>query len=149
MSPGVYFHFYKEPLFIVEGRNQYLFDNNGTRYLDLIAGISTVSIGHAHPAISKIIADQADKLMHTTPIYLTEYQGLYSKALCDELGPEYDQVFLCNSGSEANDFAILLARLFTGQNKIFSLRNGYHGLVGNSKSVTNVGTWNTNFNNTQ
>jgi 4-aminobutyrate aminotransferase-like enzyme len=45
--------------------------------------------------------------------------------------------------------AILLARLFTGQNKFFSLRNGYHGLVGNSKSVTNVGTWNSNFNNTQ
>ena len=45
--------------------------------------------------------------------------------------------------------AILLARLFTGQNKFFSLRNGYHGLVGNSKSATNVGNWNTNFNNTQ
>jgi alanine-glyoxylate transaminase/(R)-3-amino-2-methylpropionate-pyruvate transaminase len=149
MSPGVYFHFYKEPLFVVEGRNQYLFDHKGNRYLDLIAGISTVSIGHAHPAITKVVAEQSDKLMHTTPIYLTEFQGKYSKALCDELGPEYDQVFLCNSGSEANDMAILLARLFTGQNKIFSLRNGYHGLVGNSKSVTNVGTWNTNFNNTQ
>ncbi len=65
----------------------------------MFAGISTVSIGHANPRIKKLISDQADKLMHTTPIYLTEYQGMYSKALCDELGPEYDQVFLCNCGS--------------------------------------------------
>ncbi len=71
MAPGIYFHFYKEPLFIVEGKYQYLFDHKGTRYLDLIAGISTVSIGHAHPAITKIIADQSDKLSHTTPIYLS------------------------------------------------------------------------------
>ncbi len=99
MAPGIYFHYYKEPLFIVEGKSQYLFDHQGKRYLDLIAGVSTVSIGHAHPAIRKIITDQSDKLMHTTPIYLTEWQGKYSKALCDELGPEYDQVFLCNSGS--------------------------------------------------
>jgi alanine-glyoxylate transaminase/(R)-3-amino-2-methylpropionate-pyruvate transaminase len=125
-----------------------LFDHKGNRYLDLIAGISTVSIGHSHPAITKVIADQADKLIHTTPIYLTEFQGQYSKALCEELGPEYDQVFLCNSGSEANDFAILLARMFTGQQRFFSLRNGYHGLVGNSKSVTTVGTWNTHHTNT-
>ena len=149
MPPGMYFHFYKQPLFIVEGKDQYLYDHKGNRYLDLIAGISTVSIGHAHQGITKLIAEQSDKLMHTTPIYLTEFQGKYSKALCDELGPEYDHVFLCNSGSEANDMAVLLARMFTGQHKFFSLRNGYHGLVGNSKSVTNVGTWNTNFNNTQ
>jgi alanine-glyoxylate transaminase / (R)-3-amino-2-methylpropionate-pyruvate transaminase len=148
MHKNIYFHFYKDPLFIVEGKDQYLFDHKGNRYLDLIAGISTVSIGHSHPAITKVITEQAGRLMHTTPIYLTEYQGEYSKALCDELGPEYDQVFLCNSGSEANDMALLLARMYTGQNKLFSLRNGYHGLVGNSKSVTNVSTWNTHFNNT-
>lgn len=82
MAPGIYFHFYKDPLFIVEGKNQYLFDHKGNRYLDLIAGISTVSIGHSHPAITKVLTEQADKLMHTTPIYLTEWQGLYSKALC-------------------------------------------------------------------
>lgn len=71
MAPGIYFHFYKEPLYIVEGKNQYLYDDKGNRYLDLIAGISTVSIGHSHPAITKVIAEQADRLMHTTPIYLT------------------------------------------------------------------------------
>jgi 4-aminobutyrate aminotransferase-like enzyme len=62
--------------------------------------------------------------------------------LGEQLGSEYDQVFLVNSGAEANDFAILLSRLFTGSSKILSLRNAYHGIVGGSQAVTNVGTWN-------
>ena len=62
--------------------------------------------------------------------------------LCDELGEGFDQVYLCNSGSEANDFAIMLSRLYTNSKKIFSLRNGYHGLMGSAYSVTNIGSWN-------
>jgi 4-aminobutyrate aminotransferase-like enzyme len=62
--------------------------------------------------------------------------------LAERLGPDYDQVFLVNSGAEANDFAILLSRLYTGISKVLSLRYGYHGLVGNAQAVTNVGTWN-------
>ena len=71
MTKSIYFHFYKEPLYIVEGKDQYLYDHKGNRYLDLIAGISTVSIGHSHKGITKLISEQADRLMHTTPIYLT------------------------------------------------------------------------------
>jgi alanine-glyoxylate transaminase/(R)-3-amino-2-methylpropionate-pyruvate transaminase len=70
------------------------------------------------------------------------YQGEYSKMLCEKLGPGFDNVFLVNSGSEANDFAILISRLYTNATKIVSLRNGYHGLVGNTMGITNVGTWN-------
>lgn len=62
--------------------------------------------------------------------------------LADKLGPGFDEVFLVNSGAEANDFAMLLSRLYTGQQKILSLRNGYHGVVGSAQSVTTVGTWN-------
>ena len=62
--------------------------------------------------------------------------------LSEKLGPGFDNIFLCNSGAEANDFAILLSRLYTNATKIVSLRNGYHGLVGNTQGITNVGTWN-------
>lgn len=62
--------------------------------------------------------------------------------LGEQLGPGFDNVFLVNSGAEANDFAIMLARLYTQTSKFLSLRNGYHGLVGSSQAVTNVGTWN-------
>lgn len=58
------------------------------------------------------------------------------------MGEGFDSVYLCNSGGEANDFAIQLARLYTKNYKFLSLRNGYHGLVGNAAAVTNVGTWN-------
>ncbi len=73
---------------------------------------------------------------------MSEFQAEYSKRLCEELGGQYDSVYLCNSGGEANDFAVYLARLFTNEYKFLSLRNGYHGLVGNAGSLTNVGTWN-------
>ena len=69
--PNFYFHYYKTPLLISEGHMQYLFDHTGKRYLDLISGICTVSVGHAHPAISKVVKDQTAKLSHTSPIYLS------------------------------------------------------------------------------
>jgi alanine-glyoxylate transaminase/(R)-3-amino-2-methylpropionate-pyruvate transaminase len=140
--PNFYFHYYKQPLLISEGYYQYLYDHKGERYIDLIAGISTVSIGHSHPVITKVVADQVSKLTHTSPIYLSEWQAEYSKKLCEELGGDYDSVYLCNSGGEANDFAVYLARLFTNEYKFLSLRNGYHGLVGNAGNITNVSTWN-------
>jgi alanine-glyoxylate transaminase / (R)-3-amino-2-methylpropionate-pyruvate transaminase len=143
--PSFYFHYYQKPLLIVEGHMQYLYDHQGNRYIDLISGISTVSCGHSHPAITKVIAEQSAKLTHTSPIYYSEWQGEYSRMLCEQLGEGFDSVYLCNSGGEANDFAIYLARLFTGQYKFYSLKNAYHGLVGSSSNTTSVGTWNTAF----
>jgi alanine-glyoxylate transaminase/(R)-3-amino-2-methylpropionate-pyruvate transaminase len=140
--PNFYFHYYKKPLLITEGHYQYLYDHEGKRYIDLISGISTVALGHSHPAITKVVNEQVSKVTHTSPIYLSEWQAEYSKRLCQELGGDYDSVYLCNSGGEANDFAVYLARLFTNEYKFLSLRNGYHGLVGNAGSITNVGTWN-------
>lgn len=140
--PAFQFYFYKEPLLITEGHGQYLFDYKGKQYLDLCAGISVVNCGHAHPRIAKVIQDQVGKLMHISPIFLQEYQGEYCKRLAEKLGPGFDQVFLVNSGTEANDFAVLLSRLYTGNTKILSLRNGYHGVVGASQWLTTVGSWN-------
>ena len=64
------FHFYKDPLFITEGKMQYLYDHTGRRYLDAFAGIVTVSVGHCHPTVNAAIAEQSEKLQHTTTIYL-------------------------------------------------------------------------------
>ena len=92
---------------------QYLYDHTGKRYIDGLSGISVVSCGHCHPSINKVIHEQADKLAHTSSIYASEWQGEYSKRLCEELGEGFDSVYLCNSGSEANDFAVYLSRLYT------------------------------------
>jgi len=80
--PNLYFHYYKEPLLIHEGHSQYLWDHKGKRYVDLISGISTVSVGHSHPRISKVVQEQVANLTHISPIYMHEYQGEYSKMLC-------------------------------------------------------------------
>lgn len=138
----LYQPYYKEPLLITEGYKQYLWDHTGRRYLDLSSGIATVSVGHAHPRLNKVMIEQTKKFMHTSQIYMHEKQGEYARRLCEQLGPGFDSVYLCNSGAEANDFALMMARLYTKETKIFSLRNGYHGLVGNAASITNVGTWN-------
>lgn len=139
--PSFYFHYYQKPLLITEGYLQYLYDHEGKRYIDLIGGISTISVGHSHPAITKVASEQIGKLQHISQIYFNEWQGEYAKKLSQELGGDYS-IYLCNSGGEANDFAVFVSRLFTGQYKIFTLKNAYHGSVGNSANLTNVGTWN-------
>jgi alanine-glyoxylate transaminase/(R)-3-amino-2-methylpropionate-pyruvate transaminase len=149
MKDSKYLHplyqpYYKKPLLIAEGYKQYVWDHTGRRYLDMTSGIATISVGHSHPRISKVIEEQSKKMIHHSQIYMHEKQSEYAKRLCQELGPEFDCVFFCNSGSEANDFAIMLSRLYTKATKFFSLRNAYHGLVGNAASVTSVGTWNHN-----
>ena len=67
--PNLYFHYYKKPLLITEGSMQYLYDYEGRRYLDLIGGISTISVGHSHPAITKVASEQIGKLQHVSQIY--------------------------------------------------------------------------------
>ena len=104
---------YKYPFLAVEGKGQYLYDQKGRKYLDLIGGIATASVGHSHPRLHKIFREQASKLIHISPIYLHEYHGEYCKMLSEELGEGFESVFLCNSGSEANDFAANLVRLYT------------------------------------
>lgn len=147
MAERAYLHplyqpYYKKPLLISEGYRQYLWDHTGRRYLDLSSGIATVSVGHAHPRITKAIEEQAKQFVHTSQIYMHEKQAEYAKMICDELGPGFDSVYFCNSGAEANDFALMMSRLYTNTTKVFSLRNGYHGLVGNAGGITSVGTWN-------
>lgn len=80
-------------------------------------------------------------MMHISPIYLHEYHGQYCKDLCESLGEDFEVAYLCNSGSEANDFAHLLARIYTGSDKIIGHRKGYHGVAGHAYSLTNCGTW--------
>lgn len=81
--PQFNLHYYKEPLLIVEGKMQYLFDHKGNRYQDWISGISTVSIGHSHPALVKAITDQSKKLVHISQINFSNVQAEYAKMLCE------------------------------------------------------------------
>lgn len=139
-NPAI-FTLYKEPLMIVEGHMQYLFDETGRRYLDLFAGIVTVSVGHCHPRVTRAMQDQLGMLAHTTTIYLHPNIARMAAKLASKMPPGLDVTYFVNSGSEANDLAILLARAYTGHNDVIAVRNSYHGGSPASMPLTSHHTW--------
>ena len=106
--------FYKKPIMIVEGAMQYLYDETGRRYLDGFAGIVTVSVGHCHPDVTRTAIEQFQTLQHTTTIYLHPNVGEYAQALTAKMPGDLKVCYFVNSGSEANDLALMMARLHTG-----------------------------------
>lgn len=139
-NPAI-FTIYREPLMLVEGHRQYLFDETGRRYLDLFAGIVTVSCGHAHPKVTERVQQQVATLTHATTIYLHPHFGEFAKRLAATLPAGLDVTYFVNSGSEANDLAVLMARLATGHNDVIAVRNGYHGGSPAAMALTSHHTW--------
>jgi len=142
LTPGL-ITYYRDPLMIVEGHMQYLWDDAGKQYLDGFAGIVTVSVGHCHPAVVERVREQVGRLQHTTTIYLHPTAALFARALADHM-PESSGLSVStftNSGSEANETAVLMARESTGNAEVISLRNGYHGGTQGAMALTAVGTW--------
>ncbi len=135
------FTLYREPLMIVEGRMQYVYDETGRRYLDLFAGIVTVSCGHCHPYVTARIKEQVETLQHTTTIYLHPNMPRLAEKLASKMPEGLDVTYFVNSGSEANDLAITMARLYTGYSDVIALRNGYHGGSPSAMGLTSHHTW--------
>lgn len=140
INPGI-FHYYKEPLMLVEGHMQYLWDQNGRRFLDGFGGIVTVSVGHCHPEVTEALISQAQKIQHVPTIYLHPTIGQFAEKLVSTLPPKLKRVYFVNSGSEANDLAVLMARLHTGNFDIIALRNCYHGGNAMGMGLTSHHTW--------
>jgi alanine-glyoxylate transaminase/(R)-3-amino-2-methylpropionate-pyruvate transaminase len=140
LNPGI-FHYYSKPLMIVQGQGQYLFDETGRRYLDAFGGIVTVSVGHCHPKVIGALNAQNALLQHTTTIYLNPVIANYAKALADKMPGDLKVCYFTNSGSEANDLALLMARLYTGNWDMIALRNCYHGGSQSTMGLTSHHTW--------
>ena len=139
-NPAI-FTLYGEPLLIVEGHMQWLFDETGKRYLDMFAGIVTVSCGHCHPKVVAAIEKQAETLQHATTIYLHPNMPMLAKKLASKMPKGLDVTYFVNTGSEANDLAVTMARLFTGNTDVIALRNGYHGGSPSAMGLTSQHTW--------
>src|SRR5882757_8621076 len=139
-NPAI-FTLYGEPLLIVEGHMQWLFDETGKRYLDMFAGIVTVSCGHCHPKIVAAIEKQVETLQHATTIYLHPNFPLLAKKLASKMPKGLDVTYFVNDGSEANDLAVTMARLYTGNTDVIALRNGYHGGSPSAMGLTSHSTW--------
>ncbi|HEY9147212.1 MAG TPA: acetylornithine transaminase, partial [Thiobacillus sp.] len=120
----------RQPVAFVRGEGAYLWDEAGKRYLDAVAGVAVNGLGHAHPKLVKAIADQAASLIHSSNLYRIPRQEELADKLCALSG--MDKAFFCNSGCEANEAAIKLARLY-GHNKgievptIIVMEKAFHG----------------------
>ena len=115
-------------LVLERGEGSYVWDIDGRRYLDLAGGIAVCSLGHAHPEITKALAEQSQKLIHVSNLYYTEPQGQLAKRIVDLIAPGC--VFFCNSGAEANEGLFKLSRKF-GQDdrryEIITTTDSFHG----------------------
>lgn len=140
LNPAI-FHYYKKPIMIVEGKGQYLFDETGRRYLDGFGGIVTVSVGHCHPEVVEAARVQNETIQHTTTIYLNPGIALYAKELAAKMPGDLKVCYFVNSGSEANDLAVLMARAYTGNYDLVALRNAYHGGSPGTMALTSHHTW--------
>ena len=120
----------RQPVAFVRGEGAYLWDENGKRYLDAVAGVAVNGLGHAHPRLVKAIGEQAASLIHTSNLYRVLRQEELAERLCELSG--MDRAFFCNSGCEANEAAIKLARLY-GHGKgidvptIIVMEKAFHG----------------------
>lgn len=133
--------YYRKPLLFHQGHMQWLFDHEGHRYLDFFGGIVTVSVGHCHPKVTEAAKKQLGRLWHTTNIYLHSPLHEYAEKLTSRLPGKLKVLHLTNSGSEANDLALNMARLYTGNYDIISLRSGYHGASPYTLGVTAVSAY--------
>lgn len=115
----------------------YLYGPKGEKYLDLISGIGVSNVGHRHPKVLKAIHDQLDKYLHLMVYgeYVQTPQTLLAKALCDTLPSHLDNVYLVNSGSEAIEGALKLAKRYTNRRELISCVDAYHGSSHGSLSV--------------
>ncbi|ELU14692.1 hypothetical protein CAPTEDRAFT_204434 [Capitella teleta] len=133
--------YYKDPLLINQGHMQWLYDNEQRRYLDLFGGIVTVSVGHCHPKVNAALEEQSNLLWHTTNIYMHPKIHEYAEKLIAKMPPHLNTVYFVNSGSDANDLAMLMARMYTGRYDVMSFRNAYHGASPYLMGLTSLSTW--------
>jgi 4-aminobutyrate aminotransferase len=133
--------YYAEPISIDQGQGSYVWDLDGTRYLDFFGGVLTTMIGHAHPAVTSAVQAQAAKVMHTSTLYLSEPMIEFAEMVAQASGIPDARVYFTPSGSEANDAALLFASEYRKSNQILAIRNSYHGRVFSTQAITSHSSW--------
>lgn len=136
------FHYFDEPLVISHARDQYVWDVDGNQYLDFFGGIVTISVGHANAEVNRKVQAQMERLQHVSTVFATEPQVALARELA-ELTPQglLTKSFFTNSGTEANETAILAARCYTGSTEIVALRHSYHGRSALAMTLSAHSNW--------
>jgi len=136
------FHYFREPLVMARAKDQYVWDIDGNQYLDFFGGIVTVSVGHCNEQVNAKVHRQLDTLQHVSTVFANEPQAALAKKVASITpGGALTRSFFTNSGTEANETAILAARCYTGCTDIVALRHSYHGRSAAAMTLTGQGAW--------
>src|ERR1041384_6629029 len=133
--------YYKDPLVLVEGSGSIVVDAEGHEYLDFFCGILTTGLGHCHPEVVERIREQVGRLGHTSTLYLNEPMVNAARRLASIAPKGLRKTFFTNSGTEAVETAIAMARMFTGRDEIITLRYAYSGRSALGTSLTAMSGW--------
>lgn len=132
---GALFNNYaRRPISLVEGKGTIVKDQNGKRYLDFTSGIAVCCLGHSHPALVKAIQEQSEKIWHTSNLFSSPGQEKLAETLIQDT--HLSHAFFCNSGAEANEAAIKMARKHTGKHHIITFQQSFHGRTFGAMSAT-------------
>ena len=134
-------NFYKEPLVIEEGKGFYVSDSDGRSYLDFFGGILTVSVGHANDEVNTAVKAQVDRLSHISSLYPSIPVVDLAERLVRLAPGNLEKVFFNASGTEADETAVMMAQLYTGNTEIIALRHGYSGRSLLAQSLTAHAPW--------
>jgi 4-aminobutyrate aminotransferase len=141
LFPAV-FHYYQEPLVVTRAKDQYVWDADGNQYLDFFGGIVTISVGHCNEKVNAAVRRQLDTLQHVSTVFANEPQAALAQKIASiTQGGQLTKSFFTNSGTEANETAIVAARCYTGNTEIVALRHSYHGRSAMAMSLTGQGAW--------
>ena len=133
--------YYEDPLVLTEGSGSWVRDEDGREYLDAFGGILTTSLGHCHPQVVEAVREQTGKLGHTSTLYVTTAMEDAARRLAAMAPGALKRSFFTNSGTEAVETAIGLARAYTGRTEVIALRGAYHGRSALTTTLTAQGSW--------
>ncbi|MFI1962921.1 aspartate aminotransferase family protein [Streptomyces pathocidini] len=134
--------YYRDPLELTHGEGRHVWDAEGRRYLDFFGGILTTMTAHALPEVTKAVAEQAGRIIHSSTLYLNRPMVELAERVASLSGIPEARVFFTTSGTEANDAALLLATTYRkGANQILALRNSYHGRSFSTVGITGNSAW--------
>jgi len=133
--------YFKEPVNIVRGEMQYVYDEEGRKYLDGFSAVVTISVGHCHPDVVNDVAEQVKTLQHMSTLYFHPWLALYAKMMADVSPGDLEVSFFTNSGCEANELAALLAKNYTGTHEFVALNHSFHGRTLMAMSMTGQSLW--------
>lgn len=133
--------FYKDPIALERGEGMHVWDTEGNRYLDCFGGVLTTSVGHARPEVVEAVSNQVAQIAHTSTLYINRPQAELAEKIAQITPGDLKKSYFTNSGTEADETAMVLARIHTGNADIIALRHAYHGRSVMNMTATGHSTW--------